>query len=165
MPAPSAVANVLVGVVSVKFTPSGLTETFLGWTADGVTMTITSEETDIKVEDVVGPIKRVLVDQSIEVALNMAEGAMADMAKLIPGATESPAGTVNLGGGPLQTGELVLVGKNPAGYDRTITLTNVTPTGTQAIPYKRAEVSILPVTFLALVDLDGKFGTIVDSEA
>lgn len=168
MPAPSAVANVLVGTVSVKFSPTGLTDTFLGWTIDGVTMTITSEEVDIKVDDIVGPIKRVLVDQSIEVTLNMAETELADMAKLIPGSIESPAGTIILGGGSpggsrLQTGPLVMVGLTPTGTARTISLTNVTPTGATAIPYKKDAVSVFPVTFLALANVDGEFGTIVDA--
>jgi len=154
----SAPKNVLVGVCSVKF---GTTE--LGWTSDGVMMTVRTDITGIKVEEIGGIIRRELIDQGIGVTLNMAEGTLINMSQAIPGS--SLAGqTLTLGGSALQAGALVLVGKNPEGFARTITLTDVNPIGEVGIPYRKAEISIVPVTFEANVTTtDGTFGTIVDS--
>jgi hypothetical protein len=150
-------ANVLIGVASVT-----IGETAVGYTADGVMMTVSSDFFDAKVEEIVGTIKRVLVDQEVEVTLNMAEGSLANMAEAIPGSSLD-TNTLTLGGAALQEKALVLVGKNPAGFDRTITLTLVNPVGAVGIPYKKGEISVVPVTFKALADDSGEFGTIVDS--
>ena len=152
-------ANVLVGVASVSI--GGVA---VGYTADGVTMTVRSDFADIKVEELVGPIKRVLTNQTVEVTLNMAEGSIANIAEAIPGSTLADD-TLTLGGGNLQEKELVLVGTNPAGFNRTITLTKVNPVGEVGMPYKKDEISVVPVTFSALVNDDGEFGTIVDAAA
>ena len=155
----SSSANVLVGVCSVEF-PTG---SDIGWCTDGVMLTVSTDLFDVKVEEVVGTLKRVVVDQSIAVVLNLAEGVLATMGKVIPASAEA-TGTLTLGGQTLQSGELKLVGKNPAGLARTITLTTVNPTGEVGIPYRKGEISIVPVTFSALVTpATGEFGTIVDS--
>ena len=157
---PSSVANVLVGVCSVKFD-----DVDLGWTSDGVTMTVTSELFDVKVEEVIGVLDRVVTDQSVAVALNMAEGTLTNMSTAIPGSVlDSVANTLTVGGGALQSGTLTLVGKNPAGKNRTIDFHKVNPTGEVGVPYKKAEISIVPVTFSALVNpADGKFLTVTDA--
>jgi len=152
-------ANVLVGVASVT-----IGETEVGYTADGVTMTVSSDFFDVKVEELVGTIKRVLVDQEIEVALNMAEGSLANMAEAIPGSSLADS-ILTLGGAALQEKALVLVGTNPAGFDRTITLTLVNPVGAVGMPYKKGEITVVPVTFKALVDDSGEFGTVEDAAA
>lgn len=152
-------ANVLVGVATVSIGGSAV-----GYTSDGVTMNIRSDFADIKVEEMVGTIKRVLTDQGVEITLNMAEGTLANLARAIPGSVLVEA-TLTLGGAALQDTAIVLVGKNPAGFARTITIPNVNPTGEVGIPYKKGEISIVPVTFSALVSDAGVFGTIVDAAA
>jgi flagellar capping protein FliD len=157
--ADSSSANVLVGVAAVSFNDNDL-----GWCEDGVTMTISTDVADIKVEEIIGTLKRVVTDQGITVTLNMAEGTIANLANAIPQSSLNETGdTLTLGGGDYQSGKLVLVGKNPAGFDRTITLTKVNPTGDVGIPYKKGEISVVPVTFSALVGDDGTFGTIEDA--
>jgi hypothetical protein len=150
-------ANVLVGVAEVQ-----IDSTPAGYTTDGVTMSVRSEFADIKVEEVVGAIKRILTEQEVQVTLNLAEGTIANLSKAIPGSSLAGA-TLTLGGGALQEVEIKLIGKNPAGFDRTITLTNCNPVGEVGIPYKKNEISVVPVTFKALVNDDGEFGTIVDA--
>jgi len=150
-------ANVLVGVASV--TVGALS---VGYTADGVDMAFRSDFFDAKVEEVVGTIKRTIIDQTLEVTLNMAEGTLENITAAIPGASLSVA-TITLGGGALQDTTLTLVGTNPAGAARTITLTSVNPVGEVGIPYKKGEISVVPVTFAAVVDDSGEYGTIVDS--
>ncbi|MBT9133191.1 MAG: hypothetical protein DDT33_01727 [Firmicutes bacterium] len=150
-------ANVLVGVASVSI--GGVA---IGYTSDGVTMTVSSEFFDVKVEERIGTVRRILTDLGIVVTLNMAEGTLANFARAIPGSSLS-ASTLTLGAGLLQTTPLVLVGRNPAGFNRTITLNSVNPTGEVSIPYKKGEISIVPVTFSALMADDGTYGTIVDA--
>jgi len=153
------IANVLVGVAEVQ-----IDSTPVGYTADGVTMSVRSDFADIKVEELAGTIKRVLTDQQVQVTLNLAEGTLANLSKAIPG-SQLAGSTLTLGGGDLQEVEIKLIGTNPAGFARTITLTACNPTGEVGIPYKKGEISVIPVTFSALVDDSGEFGTIVDAAA
>lgn len=167
-------ANVLVGAAEITIKPDfsgeegGLAGDVTGfYTVDGVTMTVRSDVADIKVEENIGTIKRVLTDQDVTVALTFAEGELENLVAAIPGSYISGT-TVTLGGGDptgevLQRFELELVGKNPAGFNRTITLNEVNPTGEVGIPYKKGEASVIPVTFSALVNDSKVFGTIVDA--
>ncbi|MBU2249728.1 MAG: hypothetical protein KKD77_23480 [Gammaproteobacteria bacterium] len=172
-------ANVLVGDCSVTIDGAllrtgGLEEASLlpitgFYTMDGVTITIRSSFADIKVEENVGTIIRKLTDQEVQVTLNFAEGSLRNLVASIPGSAINVGGTiVTIGGGQaggllLATFSLVLVGVNPAGLARTIALTAVNPVGEVGVPYKKGEVSIIPVTFACLVADTGIFGTITDT--
>ncbi len=152
-----AAGYVLVGVASVS-----LDGVSLGYTADGVRLSIRSQFNDIKTINLVGTKKRVLVDQAVDVVVNLAEGSLANMAEAIPGSS-LVGSTLTLGGSDLQEGTLVLVGKGPQGKTRTVTITEVNPTGDVGIPYRKNQASVVPVTFSAIVQSDGTFGTIVDA--
>lgn len=172
-------ANVLVGVASVSIDGAlletgGLEEAgalpITGfYTIDGVSLTVSSSFADIKVEENVGTIIRRLTDQEVKVTLTFAEGELANLVAAIPGSAINVGGTVvTIGGGQagaplLQEFALTLVGENPAGLARTIALTAVNPTGEVGIPYKKGEVSVVPVTFSCLVADTGIFGTITDA--
>ena len=167
-------ANVLVGDVTITIdgallTSGGLEEASLlpitgMYTTDGVTMTIRSDFANIKVEENVGTIIRRLVDQEVQVTINIAEGSLANLCAAIPGSEINVGGTiVTIGGGSLQEFSLVLVGEAPAAGTRTITLTKVNPIGEVGIPYKKGEISFVPVTFACIVADTGIFGTIEDS--
>jgi len=172
-------ANVLVGVAEVTIDGAvletgGLEEASLlpitgFYTIDGVSLTIRSDFANIKVEENVGTIIRRLTDQEVDVTLTFAEGELANLVAAIPGSSINVGGTeITIGGGQaggllLQEFSLELVGVNPANNDRTITLTAVNPTGEVGVPYKKGEVSVVPVTFSCLVADTGIFGTIVDS--
>ena len=167
-------ANVLVGDVTVTIdgallTSGGLEEASLlpitgFYTMDGVKLTVSSTMADIKVEENVGTIIRRITDQEVKVTLNIAEGELANLCASIPGSAINVGGdTVTIGGGSLQAFSLVLVGEAPSAGTRTISLTLVNPTGEVGIPYKKGEVSIVPVTFSCIVSDAGVFGTIVDS--
>ena len=175
-------ANVLVGVAAVTITTAllksgGLKEASVAtiatfYTIDGVQMSIKSSFANVKVEEVVGTIIRRLTDQEVDVTFTFAEGALADLVAAIPGASINVAGTeVTIGGGyaldltdpRLQWFAMQIVGKNPALGNRTILLTHVEPTVEVGIPYKKGEVSVIPVTFSCIVtDTTGIFGTITD---
>ncbi len=158
------VANVLVGDASITL-GVGVLARVIGYTVDGATMTVRTSKADIKVEEDDGTIIRRLIDQEVDVTLNVAEGAMADLAAAIPGAVATSPTITTIGGGTLQSHRLTLVGINPAGLPRVIVLTAVNPTGEIGVPYKKGEVSVVPMTFSALVSSVGVFGSLTDAAA
>jgi len=170
-------ANVLVGVATVTITTTaaksgGLKEaavdTITGfYTVDGVTMTVSSSFADIKVEENVGTVIRRLTDQEVKATFTFAEGTLNNLVAAIPGSAISGA-VVTIGGGYstdplLQEFKLDVAGLNPAGAARTINIPKCNPTGEVGIPYKKGEVSVIPVTFSALVADTGIFATITDA--
>ena len=159
-----AAAKVLVGVASIAV-GSGYTFRRIGYTTDGVTMTVRSTFADVKVEENEGTLIRRLIDQEVDVTLNMAEGTLANLTAAIPGAVATSPAITTIGGGTLQSSRLTLVGLNPAGYPRVIVLTEVNPTGEVGIPFKKGEVSVVPITFSAIVADVGTFGTLTDAAA
>lgn len=156
-------ANVLVGVAEITL-GVGPTANVIGYTMDGVTMTTKTDFFHAKVEEVEGTLKRNLVDQEIDVTLNVAEGTLANLSAAIPGCDLTGA-TLTIGGYALQEHRLTLRGENPAGYDRVIVLTLVNPTGEVGTPYQKSGVSVVPMTFSALVADTGEFGEVVDGAA
>ncbi|MDD5081779.1 MAG: hypothetical protein PHU08_00255 [Dehalococcoidales bacterium] len=172
-------ANVLVGVATVTITcaanqSGGLQESGTAsitgfYTVDGVSVTVRSSFADIKVEENVGTVIRRLTDQEMLVTLTFAEGTLDNLVAAIAGSAINAGGTVvTIGGGLagdplLQDFELDIVGVNPAGAARTINIPHCNPTGEVGIPYKKGEVSVVPVTFSALVSDAGVFATITDA--
>ncbi len=152
-----AIGNVLVGVASVSF--GGVA---LGYTVDGVWLSVRTDLNEIQTINLPGVKKRIIVSQKLEVTVNLAEGSLANLSKAIPGSSLTGA-TLTLGAANLQSGALVLIGKNPSGGNRTITLTEVNPIGEVRIPYRKAAISVVPVVYGAIIQSDGTFGTIVDS--
>jgi len=175
------VANVLVGVAAVTITTKALksgglkemtapTDTIATFfTVDGVNMSVRSTMANIKVEEVVGTVIRRLTDQEVDITFTFAEGTLKNMVAAIPGSAINVGGTVvTIGGGYagsslLQEFTLSVVGVDPAGGARTIAIPSVNPTGEVGIPYKKGEISVLPVTFSALASSVGVFGTITDA--
>ena len=157
--------NVLVGVAEIVVTsivggPLTSPKT-VGYTADGAILTIRSSFADIKVEENIGTIKRKLIDQEIQVTLNMAEGDLDSLVMAIPGSIRV-LDVITLGGSPLQEYSVLLTVPKPGGGNRLITLDLVNPTGEVSIPFKKGEVSIVPITFACIVADNSKFGTIAD---
>lgn len=155
----SAIANVLVGAAEVR-----IDDNPVGWTTDGATLTVSSEFSDVRVHELVGTVKRILVDQTVTVTLTMAEGTLANLEEAIPGSSLALA-VLTIGGGALQEVEIKVIGKNPAGFARTIVLAKCNPTGEVGIVYKKGDISIVPVTFTALISAAGIFGTLTDAAA
>lgn len=133
------------------------------YTTDGAQLIVRSSFADIKVEENIGTIIRRLTDQEVQIVINIAEGELANLVAAIPGSSINAGGdTITIGGSPLQGFSMVLVGEGPAGATRTITLTRVQPVGEVGIPYRKDEISIVPVTFSCIVADTGIFGTIED---
>jgi hypothetical protein len=156
-------ANVLIGTAEITL-GVGVLARVVGYTTDGVTMSVKSDYFHAKSEENVGTLKRYLTNQEVEVALNIAEGALVDLADAIPGSSLTGA-VLTLGGATLQEKRLTLRGITPGGLDRVIILTLVNPIGEVSMPYKKGEVSIVPVVFSALVADSGEFGEVTDAQA
>jgi hypothetical protein len=174
------VANVLIGVAAVTITTKALksgglkemtvpTDTIgTFFTVDGVNMSVRSSFADIKLEETEGSVIRRLIDQEVSIIFNFAEGALKNLVAAIPGSAINVGGTVvTIGGGYagsslLQEFGLSVVGICPAGTPRTIVIVAANPTGEVGIPYRKGEISVLPVTFSCLVADTGIFATITD---
>ena len=158
-------ANVLVGDATVVVTtiaghPVG--PVTIGYTVDGVVLAVRTSFANIKVEEVNGTIIRKITDQEVDVTLNIAEGTLDNLAMAIPG-THLVGAIITLGGDPLSEYSMVITGLDPAGAARTIALHHVNATGEVGIPFKKGEISVVPVTFSCLVHDAGDFGTITDA--
>jgi hypothetical protein len=155
--------KVLVGVAQVIM-GTGYTSKVVGYTVDGVELKLSSDFASIKINELPGTVLRKLVDQSAEVTMKFAEGTLANFEAAIPGVSLTD-NVLTIGGGSLQEMVLRIIGQAPDNTptdERLITLNAVNPVGEVGIPYKKGEVSIIPVTFAALVDDSGGFGSIVD---
>jgi len=156
--------HVLVGDASIAV-GSGYTFRRIGYTTDGVDMSVKSSFADIKVEETEGTIIRRETDQDVTVSLNIAEGSLANLEAAIPGSL-LVVNLLTIGGTALQDKALTLVGRAPYAApteERTIVINNCNPTGEVSVPYKKGEVSVIPMTFSALVANTGVFGSVEDA--
>ncbi|MBU2118733.1 MAG: hypothetical protein KJ954_14190 [Alphaproteobacteria bacterium] len=158
-------ANVLVGDAAVVVTtisghPVG--PVTIGYTVDGVDMSIKTSFANIKVEEVNGTIIRKITDQEVDVTIKIAEGTLDNLAMAIPGSSLAGA-VLTIGGDALSEFSMTITGLDPAGAARTIALHHVNATGEVGIPFKKGEISVVPVTFSCLVHDAGDFGTITDA--
>ncbi len=162
------VANVLVGDATLLVTPllagpHPAAPVTIGFTIDGVTMSIRTSFANIKVEEVNGTIIRKITDQEVDITINVAESTLDNLVIAIPG-SHLGAGFITIGGDILQEYSLTLTGVGPTGgFIRTIVLNHVNATGDVGIPFKKGEISVVPITFSCLVHAAGDFGTITDT--
>lgn len=137
--------------------------TEVGYTVDGVTLEYTADEADIEVEEETFAIGRVITKQTVAITCNMAESSLFNIHKAMAGAVLSGS-ILTLGDGVNKTMNLKIAGTNPAGYNREIFIPIATATGSVGMSYKKAEKTVVPVTFQGLKG-DGPVLTIVDNVA
>ncbi len=158
------ISNVLVGVATLYFKyPVGGAYVEVGYTEDGVNFEYTADENDIMVEEETFPIGRYLSKETIAVTCNLAESSLTNIDKAIAGSVLAGS-TITIGGKVNKQMSIQIIGTNPAGFARTITIALATATGTVGMPYKKAEKTVVPVTFQALKGA-GDVCTIVDAAA
>jgi hypothetical protein len=144
------IANVLVGVATLYFKyPVGGTYVEVGYTEDGVNLEYNADTADVDVEEETFPIGRVITKERLSVKCNMAEASLINMDKAIAGSSLA-ASTITIGGGVNKEMSIQIVGTNPAGYARTITIALATAVGTVGMPYRKGEKTVVPVEFQAL---------------
>ena len=155
-------SNVLVGVAILYFKyPVGGSYVEVGYTKDGVTLEYNADTADIDVEEATFPIKRVITKEKLSVKCNMAESSLINMDKAIAGSVLA-ASTITIGGGLIKEMSIQIVGTNPAGFARTITIPLATAVGSVGMPFKKGEETVVPVEFQALKGASDVC-TIVDS--
>ena len=148
-------ANVLVGVaiLSVKY-PVGGEYVECGYTEDGAVMEYSPDIADIEVAEETFPIARVITKEDVSITANLLEATLDNMNKAFAGSiltTDSlTEDVITIGGGVIKQLGVKLVGKTPAGKDRTIEMPLATAVGAVAIPYKKGEKTVIPVKFGAL---------------
>ncbi len=138
-------------------TPKDLTFTGpftdVGYTEDGVTVNYTSETQDIRVEEETFPINNKLTSENWEVVCNMAESSLQNLAIAMGGAAFVPGGKIlTLGAGVQKLISLKLTGKNPDGKIRVYQVPKAVAVGSVGASFRRADKTIVPVTFRALKD-------------
>jgi len=152
----NTVANVLVGVATVKMGAAGnaaAAATLLGYTEDGVTLEYTADIADIEVEEETFPINRVITKETVTVTLNCAESLLANLGYAMGGA-DGLVSPVVLGGGALQEFSLKIDGIPPLATSRTIEINWVHAIGTVGMAYKKGEKTVIPVSFAAFKGLE-----------
>lgn len=156
-------ANVLVGVaaLSVKY-PIGGSYVDVGFTEDGVRFEYTAEKINIMVEEKTYPIKSVINTENLKVACNLAEATLNNLFKAMAGAAQV-GNVITIGGGVDKEMSIKIVGKNPAGFNRTIELPVAVASGTVGLAWRKNEKTIVPVTFEAMESTTGILGTITDA--
>jgi len=137
--------------------------TEVGYTEDGVTFTYTGDTADIEVEEETFAIDRVITKETVEVTCNMAESSLYNMDIAMAGSLLS-GNILKLGAGTNKKMELILTGTNPRGFYSQFTIPSCTAMGSVAIPYKKGEKTVIPVTFQALKTQGHPAVTLVSNE-
>lgn len=153
---PGTVASAGI-VLSAPFTEVGYTE-------DGVTVTQSTDEADIDVEEETYSIDRVITKETTEVVCNMAESSLYNISIAMPGALLSGS-ILKLGAGVNKKLTLQIRGTNPAGFNRAVLIPSCTATGAVGMSYKKGTKTIVPVTFKALKTANHPAVTWVDNAA
>ncbi|MBT9164024.1 MAG: hypothetical protein DDT23_00013 [candidate division WS2 bacterium] len=154
--------NVLVGVATLSFRhPVGGTWVGVGYTEDGVTFEYSADTADIETEEETFPIARVITKETLTVTCNMAESSLNNIDKAIAGSVLA-GNTITIGGGRIKEMSIRIVGRNPAGFARTIEIPLATATGTVGMAYRKGAKTVVPVSFQALRGV-GPVCTITDS--
>lgn len=177
------IKNILVGVgtleVSGELDANGTPGTALadmGFTMDGVEITMEPDFVDITVDQLGDAAK--LIEQSVKVMLKttLAEGTLSNLAIAWgrPDAAYTPGtlgGTLKLGvnetGKPTER-QVRFKGKSPEGFDRTYTCNRAVSVAASGHSYKRGEATVFPVEFRILPDANAtgsEYGTVVDAES
>ena len=156
-------ANVLVGVatLSIKY-PIGGSYVDVGYTEDGVRFEYSAEKTTIRVEEKTYPISQVINTESLKVTANLAEATLHNLFIAMAGASQV-GNIITIGNGLDKEMSIKIVGKNPAGFNRTIEIPVAVASGTVGIAWRKNEKTVIPVTFEAMESPSGNLGTITDA--
>lgn len=151
MPQSGDVGNITLGLANVQFAG-----TLLGLTKGGVTVNITQEVTDVIVDNW-GESAVASFDKgvNVEVVVPMAEESLAKLGIALPTATNTGSGKLTVGtpaGTAITTGLLII---NPITAGRAnLIVYKARPSSNITVNYNLDDISIIEVTFKALIDSD-----------
>ena len=139
-------------------TPTSLTYggVEVGATVDPPTWVVTPKLYKPDFQNAVGPVMGTVFIESAEVKcdLTVNEFTAEKLAWAMPGATEV-GGAITWSPGRVAESafkDLILVGKNLAGDDLTVTILNALPEGAVTIPFAKSEISSMKLSFIGYVD-------------
>lgn len=155
--------NLIIGPASFEiknpWTASAWSD--LGYTLGGVEAVDTLTLTPIRPRWSRQAVDDEIEEESLSIRTTLAEGTKANLAAALAGSSLS-SNTITLGGANLVKFGLRLTGKNPAGFDRVLTI----PFGQVIGPtryFMGKAISSIPFVFLARKRFGYDFATIVDS--
>ena len=132
----------------------------LGYTEDGVTVTLTSDTVDIEVEEETFPIARPLIKETAEITVTLAQTTLRNLNIAIAGSV-LVGNILTMGAGVQKTFNLKLEGKDQAGLLWSILIPKATALGAVGFSYKKDEKTMIPCTFQALKPANENAITIV----
>ena len=153
----NTIANVLVGIVTVSINPTAGSAigaggwVDLGYTVDGVQFRYTAQTENIRVLAETFPVKRIIRDEDIDVICNLAEASLLNINYALAGGVLA-TDTITLDAGAVKELALKLVGTGTNGSkpNRTIYVPYCSAVGAVRQPYRKAAITVTPVTFRAL---------------
>ena len=156
-------ANVLVGVavLSIKY-PIGGAYVDVGFTEDGVRMEYIAAKIPIRVEEKTYPLFQAISTEDLKVTANLAEATLHNLFIAIAGASQV-GNVITIGNGVDKEMSVKIVGRNPAGFNRTIEIPVAVASGTVGTSWRKNEKSVIPVTFEAMESPAGTLCTITDA--
>lgn len=131
--------------------------TGVGFTAEGLSMEVGSDVEEIRVEESLTPVGRVLTATSVTVAFDFAEDTVENrlLAYGFGSITTTAAGASQIGkktlvlGDELEEKAICIVADNAYGFKDRIYIPRVMAGGTVGTSYRRAEKRVYPVEFMA----------------
>ena len=150
-------------------TGSGTSWIEIGYTQEGISEAVETENYEVEVDQEDGPVESVISKQTALIKTVLAETDLQNLAKCIPGAaytagTSSTAGTsanqMGIGGGTQGFISLAVVSDAPEdSLDRLDFYPKCKPSGSLAETFKRGESHQVPVEFMAYSDNDMAAGS------
>jgi len=167
------VANILVGgITNIKVAAYGGVEgaaTDIGFTKEGVKLSMPREYYDVKVDQIVGTIKKRVTDRKFIIDLVLSESTLENLAKVFDLPTTAVAGdTLTIDANATETNRTIyLNGEAESGGTRKVTLHKCVMIGTGEHTYAKDGERAVTVQIEALVDTlnSNEFGTIVDASS
>ena len=156
-------SNVLVGTATLYIRyPVGGAYVDVGFTEDGVRMEYTAAKLAIRVEEKTYPLTQVIDTEDLKVIANLAEATLQNIYLAIAGSAKV-GNVLTIGAGADKEMSVKIIGKNPAGFNRTIEIPVAVASGTVGVAFRKKEKTIVPVTFEAMESPAGSLFTITDS--
>src|ERR1035437_4389104 len=135
-------SNIIVGVASVEVMyPVGGSYTNIGYTKDGVTVEYASTKLKTEVDEKTLPVSSHIITENMKVTVNMAESSLYNLDKAMAGSVLTGS-VIAIGGGVDKTMSLRIIGKNPAGQDRTWIFPLVVASGNVGLKYTKKSETI-----------------------
>lgn len=166
-------ANILVGgITNVKVAAYGGVEggaTDVGFTKEGVKLAMPKEYYDVKVDQIVGTIKKRITDRKFIIDLVLSESTLENLAKAFDLPTTAVAGdTLTVDANAAETYRTIyLNGEAESGGTRKVTLHKCVMIGTGEHTYAKDGERAVNVQIEAIVDTlnSNEFGTFVDASS